>query len=241
MARPKSHAGELVGGYFGGFASIVTGTSIGVFIVTAVMWYLADTKHLPGSVWPWTLSLAFFLLALASVLVAMGFMSQRDGAEANLKKHLDVIRFAFDFVGAFTSELKIDKNARNVVRPFQFSLIFQNVLRDEPIAYRIHQATFWVGNRQSDPIDPPVGPAILAPGQNRGYLCGRLAGISVSDLKNPVVRAEYVIRYGHPLKPRLDNETRHAFRLDVIERDAEGLPFKWQWVSTSPATFEPVE
>jgi len=234
------HTKELVRGYASGAAAPISATSFLVFVVTGITALVAHAHTWPDKAWPWLLVLGCALFTTASVINAVSFMTQRDNARDNLKRHLDLTRYCFDLAGVACTNIADDDNSPNCILPVQFTLLLENVSSDTPIKYQIVQADFSVGNTVSDPVDG-AALGVLPAGKTKGYKCGLMSGISRNDIRQLWPDCVYRIQYGHPMADQFHYETRGKLRLNVYNLNQDGYPDSWNYIHLTGPTFEEIE
>lgn len=225
---------------FTGAAGLVSGASLLLFVVTGVIWLVVHEQHWPGGYLPWMLSLSFLVFSVACYLSAASFMKQRDDARRELADHLDFVRYALEFDGIRSTELRQDPASSNCLIPFQYILKLKNCSPTEPVRFSVATAKFTVGNVSSaDSASTDLLAGILLPGAERGFRGGLLSSVVIADAQG-LGAGEYKILYGHP-DGELRYRTVHKFRIEPLGFTPNGIPTGWQYLSVDGPTFERIQ
>jgi hypothetical protein len=81
-----SSVGEFATGETGGTPGTLALVSLGVFVVTGVVWLVQHTEHWPGGYLPWMVSLGFLLFAISCFFNFRDMRTQRNQALAPGRK-----------------------------------------------------------------------------------------------------------------------------------------------------------
>src|SRR5664280_458445 len=146
--------------------------SLGVFVVTGVIWLVAHTQSWPGGYLPWMMSLGFFLASCACFLRFREALDQRDTTRRQMDETFDSIRWRVRF-GGISSDLLVGEveDGKGIVPFYRFAFGFENG-SSEVIEFTILEIPIVLdGGHTYSPMPPGSSSGFVLPGGVSGFTC----------------------------------------------------------------------
>jgi hypothetical protein len=175
--------------------------SLGVFVVTGVIWLVAHTQSWPGGYLPWMISLGFFLASCACFLRFREALGQRDAIRRQMDETFDSIRYRVRF-GGIESALLVGEveDGMGDVPFYRFAFGLENA-SSEVIEFSVIQVPIVLeGGHTYVPMPPGASSGLVLPGGVAGFTCPAI----VAPFEPRPLRGSgsYTVEYGHPDSPR---------------------------------------